>query len=235
MAFGTTLAQLLVMLKGEARLTQSTAAGLNADMTLRTLLRRVQSDLWLDHDWGHLKVFRDVLTQAGGRYYAFPADLDQLRIASVSQKWNNLWRPIGYGVSEAEYNLFDPEQNRRTDPVLKWQLTEGNLIELWPLPATDNIAVRLRGLKVLGPLVADADTAALDDILIVLIAAAEMLASSGAKDAKAKVEAATARYRRVKGGDNRGMFNMRGTSGPASSTANGDDPFRIRVTYARAK
>jgi hypothetical protein len=235
MALGTPLAQLMVMLKAEARLTQSASAGLNSDLTLRTILARVQSDLWLDHTWDHLKVYRNVLTQAGGRYYAVPADLDQLRIFNVAQKWNQLWRPVGYGVSEAEYNLFDPEQNRRTDPVLKWQLTEGNLIELWPLPATDGISVRFHGQKTLGPLIQDADTAGLDDMLICLIAAAEMLASSGAKDAKAKVEAATGRYRRLRGADNRGQFNMRGPGGHKSNAQNGDDPFRIRVTYARAR
>lgn len=236
MALGTNLAGLLVMLRAEARLTQTVSAGLNSDPTLRQLIKRTQDTLWLENDWPHLRVFRDITTEAGQRYYDPPADMDFNRIFKVEQKWNNLWREVTYGIGEHEYNLYDPDMDRRTDPVIRWMLTEDQKIELWPLAATSAIPIRFRGVKTIPLLVADSDVAALDDELIVLLAAAEVLTSTKALDAKAKLNAATSRMRRLMSGGVRRRYNMKGFA-PSSDPRfpyQDDDPFRIRVTYARA-
>lgn len=245
MALGNTLGGMLAMLKAEARLTQLTAAGLNADASLRQLLRRTQDDLWLEIEWPHLRVWRDITTQAGEQYYDLPADLDFNRIYEVKQKWNNLWRTVDNGIGEHEYNLYDPEQNRRTDPVNRWQLynptavgaTPTQQVELWPLPATSGIPVRFRGIQTIQPLVGDSDIAALDDTLLVLICAAEKLTEAKASDAASKSKAAAERLRRLIPGGIRKRFNFRGAHGALDPRFpnRDDDPFRIRVTYARAR
>jgi hypothetical protein len=55
------------------------------------------------------------------------------------------------------------------------------------------------GKRKLGNLVANEDTADLDDRLIVLFAAAEILANQKSEDAQAKLSLANERYARLKG------------------------------------
>ena len=224
MALGTNLAALLVMLRAEARLTQSVAAGLNADPTHRTMLARVQDDLWLARDWKHLQVSRDLSTQAGVRYYAWPADLAYDRAVTARVKWSQLWIDLAPGITEAHYNEIDPDLLVVQDPTRAWDLAEGNMLELWPIPATDGISIRLTGTKALPPLVADSDTAVLDDRLIVMFAAAELLALQKAPDAPAKLAAARTRLLALAGNDSKSKVvsmlsgQRRGFGGDVRST-----------------
>jgi hypothetical protein len=199
MALGTNLATLLGMLRAEARLTQSVAAGLNADQTHRVLLARHQDDLWTNFDWKHLLVDRDVVMQSGVRLYAFPADLSYDRTHRAQVKWGYQWRDLTDGVDESHYNQIDPDLGATQDPPMAWDLREGNVLEVWPTPATDGTVLRLTGTLALPPLVADSDTAILDDRLIVLLAAAEILAVQKAPDAQAKQTAAQRRLLALRG------------------------------------
>ena len=54
-------------------------------------------------------------------------------------------------------------------------------------------------MKQLSPLISDTDTAELDDVLLVLFAASEMLSRSGATDAPMKMAQATSHYNKLKG------------------------------------
>ena len=128
MAVGTNLAALLVMLRAEARLTQSVAAGLNADPSHRVLLARWQDDLWLSRDWKHLQIDRDVTTAAGTRYYAWPTDLSFERAVTAQTKWSGQWRQLADGITEANYNELDPELGISQDPPRSWDLAEGNML-----------------------------------------------------------------------------------------------------------
>lgn len=193
MAVGTNLAALLVMLRAEARLTQSVAAGLNADLSHRVLLARHQDDLWLARDWKHLQITRDLATQSGERLYAWPSDLSFERAVTARVKWSSQWIDLAPEITERNYNEMDPDLNVMSDPPRSWDLAEGNVLELWPMPAASGTVVRLIGTKALPALVADADTAVLDDRLIVLFAAAELLALQKAPDAAAKLAAAQRR------------------------------------------
>ena len=78
-------------------------------------------------------------------------------------------------------------------------------IEVWPIPANNGSSatkdgiVRLEGVKNLNPLSAKTDTADLDDQLIVLFAASELLTRQKSGDAQMKMAQAQAHYLRVKG------------------------------------
>jgi hypothetical protein len=232
MARGTNLARIIMMYKAEVGASQSTAAGLNADSFIRELLSRVQEDLWLNYDWEFLRVTRDILTQAGQQFYAPPADLDFERVQHVHVQWSGIWRPVIYGVDETQYNLQNPALNVRNDPVLRWQYADPGMIELWPLPATNNAAVRFRGIRRIGALQADSDVAELDDRLVVLFAAAETLQDQKRPTAPAKLAASRQRLEQLRGRSIKRRHTM--LDGRGAHTGATNDMWRIRVTYARA-
>lgn len=237
MAAGTTLSALLAMLRAEAKLTQTVSAGLNSDATLRQMLTRTQTQLWHNYDWKHLFVRRDIVSQAGQRYYAlaeWAPDVSFERIHAVLTKYSGLWQPIHYGIGESEYNLYDPEIDARNDPQIKWALSEFG-IELWPLPASDGTKLRINAVRNLKPLIADGDVCELDDEMLVLFCAAEILTNQKAPDAKAKLEQANNRLTMLKSHTSeRKKVNMMGRAHAHTRFINGEDPWRMRVTYARA-
>ena len=231
MARGTNLARLLTMFRAETGRAQVAGVGINDDLANRTLLARVQDQLWLDHEWGFLRVDRDFTTQAGQQFYSFPADLSYERIHSVATKWNVQWVPMAEGIGEHEYNLYDPTLNSRNDPVRRWRYREGERLELWPLPASDGIPVRIHGIRNLNPLLLDQDTADLDDQLIVMFAAAESLAGQKSPRAKAMSDAGNRRLNILTSkGDTKRRYRMTDGGQPPRS----NELWRLRVTYARA-
>ena len=106
---------------------------------------------------------------------------------------------MGNGIDNGHLSTWDSDLDERSWPVERWQVYEGEQIELWPIPADDANTTSLEGrIKVVGirsprPLVDDADRADLDDRLIVLYAAAEALAARGADDAGVKLQLAQQR------------------------------------------
>lgn len=237
MARNVSLARLLVMLRAEARYAQTVGAGMTVDQTLRQALSRTQEQLWLDFDWKHLEVDRDVVTIAGEWLYDFPADLDQERVKKVETKWGGLWSELTYGIGEGQYNQFDTEAGARTDPQWRWRLRETGQAELWPAPAASGNTIRFKGIRTLRPLVADSDVCDLDDNLIVLFAAAELLTAQKAPDANIKGTAAARRLAALRGFGTRGKsYNMTGQPRANNDPRSLDNPAlsRFRVTYARA-
>lgn len=199
MARGTTLGQLILMLRAEIGDATSASLGQNNLPHLQQALRRTQEFLWQDFSWPHLRVYREEILQAGQRYYSFPADLDFDRVENAHVRYDEDWRPVVYGIEHQHYNSMDPDLNEREDPVLRWQAHEGNQYEVWPLPATNGLRLRFEGIKKLAPLIADGDRADLDDNLIVLFAAAEILSRRDSRDAQAKENLATRLYNRLRG------------------------------------
>lgn len=222
MARRTQLATLLAMVRREARHSDSVALGRNARSALIQHIVRVQDQLWLDHDWPHMLVNRDIALAAGQRYYDFPADLEFERVRSAhARTTGGKWVPIGYGIGADEYNQHDSDADARSDPVLRWQYNadetdNGDQIEVWPLPSGADQTLRLRGIRKLGPLIADTDVAELDDQMLATMVAAEILAHEGAKDAQAKLAAGVKLFRKLTGRMSKSkMFVMGGCIGEA--------------------
>jgi len=205
MARGTTLERLLTDFRAEARISQKPAHNIVARDAQVVLLQRKQEWLWNEHDWPHLRVDRYIDLAAGQRYYDMPDDIDIDRIQRVAVRHDSIYYGLGASIEEQHYAAYDSDLDARSWPVQRWKITENTQIEVWPIPSenydsdTLNGRLKITAIRRLNPLVNVADTADLDDRLIVLHAAAEHLASTGAKDAQLKLEQAEKLFVKLKG------------------------------------
>jgi len=199
MARGTSLLKLREMFRAEIGAASSVAMGVNTDNQFDHMLRRTQEILWTEHDWEFSQIDRDETLFSGQRFYAFDDDVDFQRIVETSVKFDGKWRPVEYGIGIEQYNARDSEAGEVSSPVERWQHYEQNQFEVWPVPDQAGMTLRFRCYRKLPNLIQPADTALLDDNLIVLRSAAEYLARTGSKDASAKLAQATIHFNRLKG------------------------------------
>lgn len=233
---GVTLEQLVSEVQAEARQSQNPAHGLNHRASIVQLIQRTQRRLWAEHNWQHMKVSRDMPVQAGQRYYQVPADMDYERIDGIEYKYGGDWSPLVYGIDERAYSIFDPAIDQRSDPVERWDIAEDvqdtagevdrrGMFEIWPLPAANGEAggsldrnLRLTGTRNLGRLTQNNDRADLDNDLIVLFCAGELLAPGDPASSQIKLSAAQRLLLQLKGNaDKKNTFVL-----------GGDDPTEAR-------
>lgn len=212
MAVGTTLSTLVDNLRAEIGASTNVGQGVNNLPALQQVLRRNQERLWNEYNWPHLMIDRDETMVAGERYYTFDPDIDYNRIVGAWVKYSNVFEPIGYGFNPTIYSAVNSETGAKSDPVQLWRHYEGNQFEVWPVPSGNTSQIlRFRAVKKLSPLLANSDTADLDDHLIVLFSAAEILARLKAQDAQAKLQLAQSHYRNLRANTmKRDMFIMGG-------------------------
>lgn len=202
MARGTQLQQLVYQLKAEVRQSTLVSSGVDDLPALKQLLARNQETVYDEFDWGQFRVKPYLTLAAGQRYYDIPAELDYERVEGVACWYNNLPSPVTRGIGFEELAAYNSDNDERNDPVRNWDIVDvSNVtqIEVWPLPASNSLSLQFMGYRKLRPLVSDSDPADLDDRMIVLYAAAELLEASDAKDAKSKRAMAQARFNRLKG------------------------------------
>jgi hypothetical protein len=208
MARGKQLGQIVTLVREESGITTNAAFGQAIADSTRTKIRTHYQRLHADWNWPHLKITRDEPIVAGSRHYTLNADLDPDRLLEVWARETGYtqWRPVGYGISQEHYNVYDPEANSRADPILNWDFFEGGQFEIWPLPLTGG-EVRFVGISKAKPLTQDNEIVDLDDRLIALFASAEILAKQKSEDAKLKLDQANVLYSRLKGnGQRSGTF-----------------------------
>lgn len=192
MARGKQLLELVAQLRAETGRTQDVSIGTDEADNLKVILQRTQETLYDDYEWPHLRVERNIDLAIGQRYYDLPTDLDYERIQQIKLKYNNIYVDITRGISFDDFSNFDSNADERSFPTLKWDIRftgTTEQLEAWPIP---NQAAKLYffGTKTLGALIQDSDRADLDDRLIVLHAAAEILARQKSKDAPTKAQQA---------------------------------------------
>lgn len=192
MARNTPLSSLLLMLKG--MIGKSLTVGTADDAILKQLLSDKQKWLSCEYDWPFLEDRFDVNVVPNSRYLAFPTTdqqghtttLNLERPVLVETFWNNLWTKLDYGIGSSQFNYLNSDQpGNKQDPIQNWRWSEENQFEIWPIN-TGPQTVRFTGQRALGVLVAPSDTADLDDLLIVLPVAAELLARSKQQDSQLK-------------------------------------------------
>jgi hypothetical protein len=231
----TTLSQCVDKFRKEIRAATSPAQNQPARAGYVHILQRVQRQLWTDHLWPFLKVRRDKVLQAGQQLYSFPSDLKYEQVRKVEVKHGGKWYVVEPGIDSGHYNLLDPEEDIRQDPVLRWQVYEDDQIEVWPLPATNGSAdgdgrLRLWGNRDLDAFVSNDDVTTLDDDLIVLYGAAEYMAGNGQKDAAAKLQDANKLLVKLLGNNTKPKpFKLGGGIQDESP------PMRAVTTYVRAE
>jgi hypothetical protein len=216
MARGRQLSQLLDALQAEAGMSLLPASATSSKDHRIQLLNRVQDRLYKAFDWDFAFVKRDVAVTAGNRILNLPTDLELERI---NEAWisngpdGNDWRPLGFGIGEAQYRSI--QENERGMPQT-WSPAEDDKFEIWP-SADASYRVRFRGAKRLPLMVNPSDRAVLDDTLIVLFAASEMMKRQKLLDSEDKLREATLHFTRLRamnGGTKRSPFVMGGgTSG----------------------
>lgn len=212
MALRTTRGKLIEMLRNECGISSNSSRGNDQLAYLQQLINRHYQAAVDEFDWPFLRV-DDIdaskVLEAGERYYDFPnVQLDFSRTVTAWTFWGNQWTPLIYGIDLTDYNALNPELNQRADPVMKWMNHDERQFEVWPLPASNGELtytdtgqvtsisgpiVRFTGRKLPEALTGDSSRMDMDDILVVLRAAAEVLAKQSAKDAEAKLAAANAR------------------------------------------
>lgn len=205
MARGTTLTRLLDMLRAEIRTSLNPAHNNQVRDQQVLLLQTTQEWLWDDFNWPHLRVERQQPVSNGQRFYDTPADIKIDRIQEIRFRYGQRWVHLHPGIDLEHYRQWDSELDMRSWPVQRWRIWEDEDIEVWPIPGanadpTDKEGyLNVIGIRNLRPLVDADDTCDLDDRLIVLFAAADILAGAGAKNADMKLEKANKRYARLRG------------------------------------
>ena len=205
MARGTTLVKLLDKLRVAARLSLNPAHNAQNRAAQVAMLQAEQDRLWSDCDWPHLRVERQVQLQAGQRYYDTPADIKIDKIERIELFTDGEWCKLATGIDGCHYSAHNSDLDERSWPPRRWKLHEDEDIEIWPIsdtngdPTTLEGTLKFIGIRSLNPLVDDSDRADLDDDMLVNFVAAEMLAASGAKDARLKLDKANTIYTRLKG------------------------------------
>lgn len=243
MARNKTLEKLLIDVRAEARLSLDPAHNTQARDSHINLIQREQERLWEDFAWPHLRVHRFIPVQAGQRYYdtdsavmedgSDPAQQIPIdRIETIEIKSDGQWLPMETDIRAEHYAAHDSALDERAWPPRRWKISEGEDLEIWPVPDTDAGdeqygLLRITGIRALRPLAQMDDRADLDDRLLTLYCAGALLAAAGAKDANLKLEAAARHYGRLKASLSKSAdFNMFGTT---------LRPFRQRPYISRYK
>lgn len=202
MAVGTTFLTLRTDLRAEVRRSTTVSVGVDDVANLNRVLNHVYRTLYMDHEWPHLrKVYTKIPMAAGQRYYDFPTDLEPDRVTEAVCWSSNVAYEVRRGISFEEYGVLDPDEDERQDPVLAWDnrfTGTKTQIEVWPIPASADHSLQFKGYIKLDKLVNDADKCWLDDELVLLFSAAEVLKADDADDADSKLQLAQGYLQRLK-------------------------------------
>lgn len=203
MAIGTQFLPIYTDLRAEVRRSTTVSVGVDDLPYLKRVVNHVYRALVVDYEWSHLGVVPDRIDmQAGQRIYDFPSELDFDGITEAVCWTGGTNVPIEKGIGFAEYAAIDSESDSRQDPVQRYDLRfSGTSVqfEAWPVPATtDEISVQFKGNYKLARLVNDTDKLWIDDELVLLFSAAEVLKADDAKDADSKLQLAQDYLRRLK-------------------------------------
>lgn len=227
MALRTTLEQLVEMVRDETKSSSNSSRGTDHLAYIERLIKRHYQTLTDgEFEWSFLKVERgdaQKVLEAGSRYYDFPIAMDSANYTVKAFHFcNNIWSELTYGIDFKDYNQMNPDMNQRSDPTLKWRIINERQFEVWPLPATNGNLVEFTGMRKPEALTSNTSRADMDDQLIVLGVAAEILEDMKAGSGAVKAAAYTRRFgvlrRRYGGGRVRVRMGM-GVQGPTRRPA----------------
>lgn len=204
MARGTQLSTIYTMLR--AKLGENTTQT-NTQTRYFQLISDKQKWLANEYDFPFLEDRFDVPVPPFSRYLAFPTidnegvsyAMNLERPYTVEVFWTNIWQPLDYGIGSEEFNYINSDQPGNTqDPVQRWRWSEEGQFEIWPINVSP-VAIRFTGQRALDNLVLGTDTADLDDEMLALFVAADLLTRSRQQDAKLCLDQATERLMRQRG------------------------------------
>lgn len=138
---GTSLAQLVNMLKAEVGFNQ--AQGVAMDTEFQTLLANKQKWLSSKWDWPFLQVRADVGVGPGARYVNVP-NLNWERPVQSEVQWSNIWQDVEYGITSEQFNYLDSDQGQQLDPVMRW--TFAGQLEVAPPASAPTLGIGPTGV-----------------------------------------------------------------------------------------
>jgi len=208
MARTQTLLEMVNNLRAEAGHSLATAQGVNAEATLKYLLKRTQEELWQAFSWPEMAIRDDRILSPGVFIYDYGLSLkfDAIREAWSSSDSSSQWEPVGYGISEDKLSPGTALNTSRSDPVKVWEAANTQF-RVWPTPDTAAY-LRFKGNRELQPLIANGDSCTLDATVIILFAASELLARSKAEDAPNKLQKAQRHLNKLLGNQISGKNKM---------------------------
>lgn len=216
---GDTLATLVEEVQFELVQVASPAAGQNFREHIKARIRREYRRLYQDHNWPDLIEWFTTETSAGERYYDFPSGVTLETTLSIHQKYGGVWSdPLERGITPQDYNAFDSDAGVRADPVQRWRPRAGQ-IELWPMPASNDVPLLFVAKRPFTQLVDEADVCDLDTDLVVLFSAAQLARRYNDAEATLILGRATTHYDTLKSRKSRGALKV--------NFAGGDPPRRI--------
>lgn len=194
MARGTQLTDLIDMVRAETGQSLSRAHGVNSIESLKATIRRVQDWLYHDFEWPWKRLYVDKQLAADVELYDWPTEFDMSRAFDfwVHTDGRDLY-PMTFSIGPHEIRSVGGTHRGRP---LFWDYADTQFRVL-PIPDAAWKA-RIWGIKKLNAMTAESDTADLDDNLIVLFAAAEILQRQQNQDANTKMQAAERHYTRLK-------------------------------------
>ena len=180
MARGTQFAQMVYMLRAELRRSTSVNVGVDDLPELKQAINRQYAVQWARREWPFLcKYFPSVPLNAGQQIYSFPTGLTSDRIKDAAIYFSGVPQRIERGISFPDYALFDPNAGVYSDPVQKWDVRAASAsqeqFEVWPIPSSNSQTINFFGYVATPYMVNDSDLCWLDDLLVVLYAAADLL------------------------------------------------------------
>lgn len=203
MARGTQLLQLVQDLRDEVGRANSVAVGVDDLSGLKTKLRRMQAFFYDEHDWPFLRqIFPLKPLQAGEKFYDFPTGLNLEGVERVDLWYGNLPQPLTRGISTQEYAIYNSNNGVTQEPAMRWDVRwtgTKEQFEIWPIPSSNTQSVQFTGKRNLRPLIQDSDVADLDDKMLILAVAAEILEKQGEESSSTVSALAKARFNRMKG------------------------------------
>lgn len=195
MARGTKLADVIDMVLDECRMSTNASRGPDFRNYIRRLITRHQRTLFDEYYWPFMELPHadgDVALVEDTRYYNFPADIDLDGTIRIWYEFGTIWTELERGITMADYSMYNSDDGVKANPPLKWDSYDEDQFEIWPIPASEG-SIRLEGRKKLNDLIDEDDTLDLDDELIALHVAAEVLMANKQADAQAKAQAASNR------------------------------------------
>lgn len=198
---GASLAKLISDLREELRRANTPNASPEDTPTLRRTLNHVARALYYDTNWPFLqRMFPAITLNAGQQYYDKPDGLEPDRIIRADVFWGNQYEALERGIGFEEYNSYDPAQNNRSSPIMRWDVKftgTTDQIEVWPLPGSDAQSLRFFGVQAMPDMKNMTDICPLESEIVVLYAAAE-LAAKDSPDKEAKLSMARELLRQLK-------------------------------------
>lgn len=212
MARGVTASTVLTKLKAEI----GDYAGTNTvrDAELYQLMSNKQQQLVMDYDWSFLTRRWDAACAVNSQFITYPtvddvgltATINIDELDKVEVLYNQKYQPVLYGIGSEQYNLFNYQLLGQTSiPIRRWReasnpddAVQPNTFEIWPVPSVAQ-TVRITGERQPTLITGGTIKVDLDDMLIALAVAADVLSFKNPEKARYKLQQFQSHLRRLGG------------------------------------